>query len=171
MTPRVRRLVLTSHVVVSVGWLGAVAAFLALAVAGLTSGDAATVRGAYVAMELTAWFVIVPLCFAALVTGIVQSLASSWGLFQHYWVLAKLALTLVATVVLLLQLDGIGYMADVATERALESSELRGSRVSLLVHAVGGLIVLLLTTILAVYKPRGRTPYGWRKHDQRRQRA
>jgi hypothetical protein len=36
MTPRLRKFALTAHVTSSVGWLGAVAAFLALAVAGLT---------------------------------------------------------------------------------------------------------------------------------------
>ena len=47
MTPRLRKLMLTAHVTSSVGWLGAVAVSFALAVAGLTSQDAQTVRGAY----------------------------------------------------------------------------------------------------------------------------
>jgi len=34
MTPRLRKFVLTAHVTLSVGWLGAVAGFLALAIAG-----------------------------------------------------------------------------------------------------------------------------------------
>ena len=54
MTPRLRKFALTAHVTCSVGWLGAVAGFLALAVAGLTSQDAQMVRAAYLAMELTA---------------------------------------------------------------------------------------------------------------------
>ena len=37
------------------------------------------------------------------------------------------------------------------------------------VHAGGGLLVLLVIQVLNVYKPRGLTPYGWRKqHGQRR---
>ena len=51
LTPRLRKLALTTHVVSSVGWLGAVIAFLALSVAGLTSQDPQTVRGAYLLME------------------------------------------------------------------------------------------------------------------------
>ena len=74
MTPRLRKFALTAHVTSSVGWLGAVAAFLALAVAGLTSQNAQMVRAAYLAMELTAWFVIVPLSLASPLTGILQSL-------------------------------------------------------------------------------------------------
>jgi hypothetical protein len=64
MTAGVRKIALTTHVTSSVGWLGAVAAFLALAIAGVASNDSQLVRAAYLAMHLTTWFVIVPLSFA-----------------------------------------------------------------------------------------------------------
>ena len=168
MTPRLRKFALTAHVTSSVGWLGAVVAFLPLAVVGLTSQDAQMVRGAYLAMELTAWVVIVPLAFASLLTGIVQSMGTKWGLFRHYWVLVKLLLTILVTIVLLLQMEGISYIAGVAAETTLSSADLRGLRIQLVVHAAVGLLVLLVPAALSVYKPRGMTRYGWRKqHEQR----
>jgi len=167
MTGRLRKFVLTAHVATSVGTLGAVAVFLAFAVVGLASEDARLVRAVYPAMDLTARFVIVPLIFAALLIGLIQSLGTPWGLFRHYWVLAKLLLTVLTIVVLLLQLDGISTMAGVAAERELSTADLLGLRRSLRFHAVGGLLVLLLTTILSVYKPRGMTRYGWRKQHER----
>ena len=168
MTPGLRKFALTVHVTSSVGWLGAVAGFLALAVAGLTSQDAQMVRAAYLAMELITWFVIVPLSFASLLSGLVQSLGTPWGLFQHYWVLAKLLLTILATAVLLLHTQPISYMARVAAETTLASIDLRGLRIQLVVDAGAALAVLLLATMLSVYKPRGRTRYGRRKqHEQR----
>src|SRR5436853_6235078 len=97
-----RKLALTSHVTTSVGWLGAVAAFLALSIVGLRSTAPETVRAAYVAMNVIGLFVVVPLSLAAVVTGIVQALGSSWGLFRHYWIVVKLALTILATLLLLL---------------------------------------------------------------------
>src|SRR5918997_572837 len=97
LAPPLRKLALTAHVTTSVGWLGAVAAFLALAIAGLAGDDGPTVRRAYVGAEVITWAVIVPLCLASLVTGVVQSLGTSWGLVRHWWVLIKLALTVVAT--------------------------------------------------------------------------
>ena len=97
LTPNLRKLALIAHVTFSVGWLGAVAAFLSLAIAGLTSQDAQLVRSADLAMDLTACFVIVPLCFASFVTGIVSSLGTPWDLFRHYWVLVKLLITIPAT--------------------------------------------------------------------------
>ncbi len=76
ITPRLRKFALTAHVASSVGSLGAVAAFLALAVAGLTSQEVRIVRGAYLAMGLTTWFVVVPLILASLVTGLISSLGT-----------------------------------------------------------------------------------------------
>src|SRR5688572_16728258 len=105
MNPGLRKFALTAHVASSVGWLGAVVVFLGLAVVGLTSQDAQTVRGAYLVMEPAAWFVLVPLAFASLLTGIVQSLGTTWGLFRHYWVLAKLLINVVSTIVLLLYME------------------------------------------------------------------
>src|ERR1700730_18219028 len=103
MTIGLRKFALTAHVTSSVGLLGSIAAFLALAVAGLTGQDAQMVRAAYPAMALIARFVIVPLTFASLLTGLIQSLGTPVGLFRHYWVLVKLLLTAFAAVVLLVQ--------------------------------------------------------------------
>lgn len=160
MGPWLRKLALTAHVTASVGWVGAVAAFLALAVAGLTSRDAGTVRAAYGAMEVTARFVIVPFAFAALLTGLVQSLGTTWGLFRHYWVMVKLVVTVVAILVLLQQLGPIRSLADAAAAGPLAPADLRAARRSLVVHSGGGLLVLLGPTVLSVYKPRGMTRYG-----------
>ena len=100
VSPGLRKLALTTHVTSSVGWLGAVGGFLALAIAGIASQDAQTVRAAYLAMHVITWFVIVPLSAAALLTGLVQSTVTPWGVFRHYWVVTKLALTVMATAIL-----------------------------------------------------------------------
>src|SRR5215216_5622851 len=123
LTPRLRKLALTAHVTSSVGWLGAVVAFLALSMA---SQDPQTVRGAYLVMELTGWVVLVPLSLASLLTGLVCSLSSSWGLFRHYWVLFKLVINVVATIVLLLYMQTLDALGDVAAATASSSSGLRG---------------------------------------------
>ncbi|MFC0808893.1 hypothetical protein ACFHWW_26215 [Ensifer sp. P24N7] len=162
MPPALRKFTLVVHVISSVSSLGAVACFLALGLVGLGSADAPTARSLYVAMDAVARLVIVPLVLASLLTGLIQALGTVWGLFRHYWVLAKLLLTVLTTVVLLLQLDLIGYVAAAAT-KGLAESDLLGLRSSLAVHAVGGIVVLITATVLSIYKPRGLTRYGWRK--------
>lgn len=166
MTP-LRKAALTLHVTSSVGWLGAVAAFLALAVPGVIGADPVTVRASYVAMGVLARVVIVPLAVTALLSGVLSSLVSPWGLIRHYWVAIKLVLTAVATVVLLLQLAPIGRLADLAALAPVPPQDPREARLSLVVHAGGGLVVLLTTTVLAVYKPSGITGYGWRRRQRR----
>ena len=162
MPPRLRKLALTAHVVSSVGWLGAVVSFLALAITGLISQDAQGVRAAYLALELTGWWVIVPLSFASLLTGIVQSLGTKWGLFQHYWVLIKLLMNVAGSIVLLLHMRLIRLVAAAAAETTLSNSDLRDVRIKLAATASAAVLVLLVATTLSVYKPRGRTRYGWR---------
>ncbi|MEN8652213.1 hypothetical protein ABCR94_16785 [Streptomyces sp. 21So2-11] len=133
--PRLRKLTLTLHVTSSVGWLGAVAAFLALAVAGLTSTSPQTVRGAYLAMDVIGWYVIVPFSVASLLTGLVQSLGTVWGLLRHYWVIAKLLITVGATVLLLVHMQPVGHLADAAARAALADGELQGMRIQLIADA------------------------------------
>jgi hypothetical protein len=168
MTPRLRKFALTAHVTFSVGWLGAVVGFLALAITGLSSPSAQLVRASYLAIELTGWLVIVPFCFAALLTGLVQSLGTEWGLFRYYWVLVKFLLTVLATVLLLVHMQVASRVAGVAAETTLASGDLGGLRVQLVVDAVAALVVLLSATALSVFKPWGRTPYGLQKLHERR---
>ncbi|GGQ96974.1 hypothetical protein GCM10010280_50800 [Streptomyces pilosus] len=167
MPPRLRKLALIVHVTSSVGWLGAVVAFLALAVIGMTSRDPETVRGVYLVMEPAAWYTLVPLALAALLTGIVQSLGTPWGLFRHYWILFKLLINVVATVVLLIYIGTFKSMAARAADLGAELSSVRDF--SPVLHSVLALAVLLLAMVLAVYKPRGVTPYGLRKQDSQRE--
>jgi len=108
LTPRLRKLALTAHVTASVGWLGAVIAFLT--------------------------------------------------------VLFKLAINLVATIVLLLYMQTLAYLAGDAAETPLPSRGLHGLQdPSPTLHAAAALLLLLAATTLAIYKPRGRTRYGQRK--------
>ncbi|MGP6174367.1 DUF2269 domain-containing protein [Corynebacterium sp. A21] len=164
MAPRVRKVALVGHVVCSVSWLGAVLAFVAVAVIGMVSPDEMTVRGAYLVMERAAWFALVPLAVASLVTGIVQSLGTTWGLFRHYWVVFKLGLTVVATSVLLLYLQTFEHLAQVAADPGVELEAVRNF--SPVLHSVGAALVLLTATALAVYKPRGLTTYGQRRRQR-----
>jgi hypothetical protein len=158
--PGIRRFALLVHVVVSIGSIGAVVAFIVLATAGLV-GDPQLARAAYPAMDVVAWYCIVPLIGASLVTGIVESLGTTWGLFRYYWVVAKLVLTAFTLIVLLVHMQPIGEMADLAMGSASLAAN-RGLQVQLVAAAVAGLAVLLVMTVLSVYKPKGLTRYGWR---------
>jgi hypothetical protein len=165
MASGLRKFVLAVHLTSSLGWVGGVLAYIALGVTAATSLDVQTVRGAWIAMELTGWFVIVPLALAALLSGVVMSLGTAWGLFRNYWVLISLGMTILATVILILHMPSVSSTARFAREaNDAQVTQLGGD----LSHAIGGLVVLLMVTLLNVYKPRGLTPYGWRKQEESR---
>ena len=172
MTPALRRLTITAHVTFSVGWLGAVAAFLVLSIAGLTSHDAEVVRGAYLSMDLISRLIIIPMCFAALVTGLLQALATPWGLFRYYWIVLKFGLAIFATFALLVH--QFGAMAEAAKRvsgaatETLFSADFGPLKTELVRAPSLGILLLLVVTTLGVYKPWGLTRYGQRKQQERR---
>ena len=166
MTPALRRFTFTTHITSSIGWVGAVCAFLALGVIGFTTDDEVKVRGAYLLMAPAAWFVLVPVAHASLLSGIVLSLGTSWGLFRHYWVVLKLGITVFATVILLIYMGTFRQMAGVAADPVMDLAAVRNA--SPIVHAVLALALLLAATVLAVYKPFGMTTYGIRRLDEQR---
>lgn len=166
LPPVARKVALTGHVLSSVGLLGAVGGFLVLSIAGLRTQDPGLARSFYVAMDLVARSLILPLAFAALATGLVQSLGSRWGLFRHWWVLAKLLVTLFATAVLLTKMALIAEVARAAAATDVAASDLRQPRMELTIHAGAGLLVLLIPLALSVFKPRGwRLMAGTRPRD------
>ena len=160
LTPRIRKLTLTSHVTFSVGWLGAVLAYLVVAIVGLTSTEVREVSSTYQVMQIMITLVIIPCAIAAFASGLVQSLATEWGLFRHRWIVAKLAITFIGTIVLLLHAPRVADMARKAAESAFASGDDRAQRLALVVHAAGGLGLLVAATALSVFKPWGKTAHG-----------
>lgn len=168
LTSSLRKLVRTAHVIVTVGWLGAVASFFVLSIVGLTGQDVQVVRAVYIAMGLITWYIILPLSFIPLlITGPLLSLGTPWGLFRHYWILAKLLINVLSTLILLVHLQPISYLSRIATEGTLSSAN-DPVQIQMVVASGAALVALLVATGLAVYKPRGMTAYGWRKQYEER---
>lgn len=164
MKPSLRRLILTAHVTSSVGWAGAATSFLALNIIAVNSRNDAMVRGAYLSMNIIGLYAIIPLSLASLATALVQSLGTHWGLLRHYWVVAKLLLTILAVYALLMhQFAGVALAAKLVSDNstpAALNARLHSLGIELLGDVSGGLLVLLVATTLAVYKPWGLTRYG-----------
>ena len=161
MTGPLRRLFVTLHLTTSVGWLGAVVTFLCVAIIGLSSADEATVRGAYLVMDPAARVVLVPLAHASLLTGIVVSVGTPWGLFRHYWVILKLLITVFSTAILLVYMTTFRQMAGLAADPSVDLAIVRNP--SPVVHAALALVLLIIATVLGVYKPFGLTALGRRR--------
>ena len=160
MPEGLRKFALTVHVTTSVAWVGAVAAFLALGIAGLTSHDPQILRAAAIAMKPIAWFAIAPLAIASPLTGIIQSIGTAWGLFRYYWVVMKSLITIPATsIFLLFHLRPIDRLASLAGTASASNAHLGNTATQIMVEAVVALVVLLAATVLSTYKPPGKTPF------------
>ncbi|MBZ0310243.1 MAG: DUF2269 domain-containing protein [Anaerolineae bacterium] len=166
LSSSLRKFILTVHITVSVGWIGALMAYIGLVIAALNSQEAKIIRASWLAMELLARSILTPFALGSLLTGLVLSLGTKWGLFRHYWVLISLLLTLISTIILLTQLGNIRFFAEIAA--STNNSNTRDGLWGQLLHAGGGLVTLLIVQVLNVYKPRGLTPYGWRKQQEQR---
>ena len=168
IAPVWRKLLLAVHLTCSVGWIGAVCAYLAVAFAVPVTREPATVRAAWIAMDLLGWYAIVPLAAASLTTGILLGSLTRWGLLRHYWVLISFLGTTLLTAVLVLHMPDVSAMADVARTASGRHLSGMGSDIP---HALIGLVLLLSILVLNIYKPRGLTRYGWRREqDERSQR-
>ncbi|HVM55745.1 MAG TPA: hypothetical protein VM262_21350 [Acidimicrobiales bacterium] len=77
--------------------------------------------------------------------------------------IVKPIVTVVAGLVLLLQLEPIGAMAEAVSAGPPASGAHRQTRISLVVHAADGVLV---PVVLSIYKPRGLTRYGRRGFDR-----
>jgi len=159
MSARLRKFALTVHVVSSVGFLGAVLVFFALATFAITSISQAPARASYVAMALITQLVIVPACGLSLFTGLVQSLGTTWGLLRYYWVIVKLALTLGCTIALVAHMRPIQYAAWIATQSSIELPI--SNKFQLAIASGLAAAALVATTALSIYKPQGLTRWGW----------
>jgi hypothetical protein len=155
LTPPLRRTALVAHVVSSIGWLGAIAAFLVLSITALRDDRGSVVVACYVAMDVVGRYLLVPMSLFTLVTGLVQSLGTSWGLFRHYWVVAKLGLTFLATVGLLVHQYTLVGAAAARAAVSIPDRELDRLGVLLARDAALAIGVLLAATVLSIFKPWG----------------
>jgi len=153
LAPPWRKLFLSVHIIVSVGLLGADAAVLTLCIAGARGADPRTV---YPAAHLIGRTLLVPLAVLALTTGLTLGLLTPWGIVRYWWVTLKLALTVMGIVLgLLVLVPTLGTAADAATAVA-GSPAPPADRLGLVRDAASASGVLVLTVLLAVYKPFGR---------------
>ncbi|KUL44877.1 hypothetical protein [Streptomyces regalis] len=153
-----RRASLVVHVVASASWLGLTLGLLALAITAATTGSAVTVEASVRAMKLFADWLLLPLAFLTLVSGLVLSLGTQWGLARHRWVYIKFWLTLATTTATTFALRP-GLSSTVATVAA---SEPLPDATDLMMGPIVSLSAYVFMTVISILKPWGLTRRGRR---------
>jgi hypothetical protein len=157
---RVRQVIVFLHVVVSLGWMGAGMANVVLAMTAGYAADAAVRRVCYQMIGRVDTFIVIPGAFGALVSGIVLALVTPWGLVRYWWVLSKLALTMVV-----IGYSTVGLGVWVETSIAATTAEAVESPVAgpLAYGTLPNIVAFLFMTWVSVAKPWGTTPWSARR--------
>ncbi|HWE92041.1 MAG TPA: DUF2269 family protein [Pseudonocardiaceae bacterium] len=161
---RSRKAVLTVHLIASVGWIGADLGLLALAIVALTTDTPRVGQAATMAMAYLATWISGILSVSALISGILLSLATPWGLFRHYWVVVSLVLNLLTALLVNFALGplyrGMEALVLAAPASTPVANIIGTQRIELIAPPCVAFVVLTAVTIINVYKPWGRI--SWR---------
>ena len=171
VSPPLYKLLLTAHIIVSVGWLGIVFAKLVLGLAAMTS-DAPDVTDALYLSTTVVNVAFPPTAIATLVTGVLLSLSTKWGVFHYYWVATKLALAVgvIATGIFLMD-RLVRQSISAPTGQAAGDATILGiasAPTTLLISlSVAHVLMLGVATVVSVYKPWGKTRFGRREAERK----
>lgn len=160
LSPRARRVWLVLHVGFSVGWLGVALTMTVLAIVGLTAGSHGMRYGAYEVLHVVDLAAAIPSMALSIVTGLVVSLGSKWGLVRYRWVLTKFAISLSIPIVAGSVESPLAD--DLAVRTADPAAAPGGPGVALTACLAAFTAALWLATVLSVVKPWGRTRWGVR---------
>lgn len=159
LPPRARKIALTIHVAVSVGWLGSSYTMLVLGMSGLLATDPDFRIASYEIMHLFDRAVNIPLGFSMLLSGLVSSLWTTWGLVRHRWVLTKL---MISTVVLIITpILSVPRVLDII-DQLRAGTETPGLAIEIIAISIGTVVALTAVTAVSIFKPWGRTRWGRR---------
>ena len=150
LTAPFHKLLVTVHIVASVGWLGVAVAKLALGIAAVRTADPGLAQALLAAIGIIDR-VFPPAAVLTFVSGIVLGLVTTWGIVQYTWVLTKLVLTIAVPVTAI-------QFGERLLDAALHGSPLTPVVSLVILHV----FMLAAATVLSVYKPWGKTWFGLR---------
>jgi hypothetical protein len=154
-----RRWLLSAHIIFTIAWLGTAFGFIVLGITAVNASDDATLKAAYLMMETLHDTLLWSSALGVLVTGILLSVLTQWGLFRFYWIIVKEFFTVIcmglgmfglkgwtASVVALTNAEGLG---------ALHNPQYILDHRLLFLGIVFETIALSSMVIISVFKPWG----------------
>lgn len=153
---RLRQVLVFLHVTSSLGWTGAGAANVVLAVTGATTSSAEVRRVAYGLIDRIDVALVIPLAFTTLVGGVLVSVATPWGLVRHWWVLVKLVLTVA---VIIFSTFGIGVWVYQSIDASAGGGE-SPVAIRLVQGAGANIVAFVFMSFVSFVKPWGATPWA-----------
>ncbi|WP_410663302.1 hypothetical protein [Amycolatopsis sp. lyj-84] len=165
LSPGKRKLWVMLHVGLSVSWLGIAVAMVVLSTVGYTTESAGLRHASYELMHVFDLFIVIPTMMLSILTGLVVSLGSKWGLVKHWWVLLKLLIALAIPAVAIVESQWVQELAERTTDPAAEPG---GTGLTLMICMIAFSAALWTATYLSVFKPGGKTRWGARNTERER---
>lgn len=157
-----RHAVLVFHLVCGVGWMGMDVALAPLLLTARLTNDGALAASIYSSVGYVVPLTLPVLSVGMTLSGLLLSWGTHWGFVRYWWVTVKLALALVLTALVYVQLvpslSRIGTVAPDA-EAAVVREALGALPTQLVFPPVVSFLALGVATVLAVFKPWGQTPW------------
>jgi hypothetical protein len=164
LTPAARKALLVLHAICGIGWMGVDIALLVLLITARTTDDAALVVSGFNAIRMIVPIAVPPLSLGILMTGLILGLGTRWGLVRYWWVLVKLLLSLVMTVLVFVSLvpgvNSIAVLSATTTSADAVRASLGTLPTMLLFPPVVSFLMLGAAAILSIFKPWRRTPWS-----------
>jgi hypothetical protein len=157
---RMRRVLLTLHLLFVAILFGVHVVLITLSLTAAFTDDESVLRACYTIMHLLATSSVRASTIGTVVTGLLLSIFTSWGLFRYYWIVWKEVLTLLCVVVGLVGIyqwttrgleitGGLGLLAKQVSAYTVNQSYL-------FVGVVLQLLSMITMYMLSVWKPGGR---------------
>lgn len=155
-----KKWLLSLHILFAAIMLGTSVTFLILSITAVSTKDSGLVLSCYKAMHVLSETSVRASVIGTIVTGILLSLWTHWGLVKYYWIIAKEVLTLVAVILgpigmYIWTLQGISLLTDVGVEGANQGAYVVNT-ISLFIGIGLQIISLIAMYLLSVFKPWGK---------------
>lgn len=173
LSPAMYKLFLSAHIIAAVGWLGLAVAKIVLEIAAVMSESPSVAELLNVAIPLLN-FSFPPAAISTMITGILLSLGTKWGIIDYTWVMVKLVLT----ALVIITATQLGDRMILQTNPAFAVQPINYDpilgivltpAVLLLCLTLAHILMLGAATVISVYKPWGKTWFGRRKAERSRQ--
>ncbi|MDQ0894900.1 hypothetical protein [Agromyces ramosus] len=155
LSPRIRKVVLLTHIAAAGAWLGL---DLVLGVLVFTAFTASAVQSAAAAASVASFatWPLITVGLVTLVTGVLLGVGSKYGLVRYWWVLAKLVLNVVlVTLVVLVLAPGTSALSGAALD-SLAAGTAPTLPSTLVFPPIVSSTAVIVAMALAVFKPWGR---------------
>ncbi|NGQ95885.1 hypothetical protein G3578_12035 [Brevibacillus sp. SYP-B805] len=93
-----RRWLLALHLLFAAIMFGVAIVFLILSITAANTNDEGVLKACYTSMHLLAKTSVRASTIGTLVTGILLSVLTQWGLFKYYWIIVKEGLTILSII-------------------------------------------------------------------------